>query len=55
MKCRLIISIPVEGNDEDAVISLGKEKLKCIVSLANIEPEIVPDDSQFTLTRDYVS
>ena len=49
MKARLIISIPFESQDEDALIALGKEKLNLILANAG---SAIPDDSQFSLVRD---
>ncbi len=54
MKCRLIISIPVEAETEEDAIRIGKEKVNTIITEvgAGTEENVIPDDSQFTLTRD---
>jgi hypothetical protein len=58
MKCRLIISIPIEVETEEDAIRIGKEKAHTIVDevgdrlVTEADGVIIPDDSQFTLTRD---
>lgn len=57
MKTRLIISIPIEAETEEEIIKLGKEKVNKILNSTEYssqggKEEIIPDDSQFSLTRD---
>ena len=55
MKARLIISIPIEAEDEESVIRIGLDKIKTILYEVSqhYEPNsLIPDDSQFSLARD---